>query len=434
MRPAAQIQAVIELLDILKENPYPADRTMANYFRARRYIGSKDKAAISEWFYTVLRQRASLTYLVEQCGGEDHPRDLLIVALHQSGQMPAEIFTGEDYAPEALSTAERTMLEALQAADLNGLLAIAPVAVQGNMPEWLTPLLQNSLGERFMDEMQAMQQRASTDIRVNLLKASREKVLESLKDEGYTVSETSVSPWGLRFDGRVGLFNLKSFKQGWYEVQDEGSQLLALVTNVQSGQKVVDFCAGAGGKTLALAAMMNNKGVIHACDVHSRRLEELGKRAKRAGVHNIQTHLLSTERDKWVKRNVGKMDVVLLDAPCSGSGTWRRNPDARWNLTEEALQQLQQTQQSILDSACRLVKPGGKLVYASCSLLKEENEQQVEQFLMNHPEFAAAELPDIGNAGQLIESDHYQMRTYPGMSGMDGFFVAVLTHTRQHNA
>jgi 16S rRNA (cytosine967-C5)-methyltransferase len=189
---------------------------------------------------------------------------------------------------------------------------------------------------------------------------------------------------------------------------------------------VVDFCAGAGGKTLALAAQMQNKGVLHACDVHTKRLDNLAKRKKRAGAHNIQTHVLSSERDKWVKHNVGKMDVVLLDAPCTGTGTWRRSPDARWNLEPENLVALQTLQSNILDSASRLVKQGGRLIYATCSMLREENEERVADFLQKNHDFEKGELSNIELFAGLNVVENYQLRTSPAKSGMDGFFVAVL--------
>ena len=422
MKPAAQIQAAIELLDVIIEEKRPADRLMAQYFRDHRYIGSKDKLAISTWVYLALRQYASLVWRAEQCNLTPTARRIFLVAAKLAQQPIKEWFSGEQYCPRELDQNERHALPKIPGVDMTE----APLWVQLNIPEWLMPQLQASLGERFQTEMQVLQEQASVDIRCNLLKASREQVKTELLAQGMEAVETSVSPWGLRFDKRHALFNQNAFKQGWFEMQDEGSQLLALVTQVQPGDKVVDFCAGAGGKTLAMGAMMQNKGVVHACDVHSKRLENLSKRAKRAGVHNIQVHLMSSERDKWVKRQVGRMDVVLIDAPCTGTGTWRRSPDAKWNLQAEDVQNLQTLQHAILESAARLVKPGGKLFYATCSLLQEENEQQIERFLSENKEFAIMPIELDAAHSSRYELAGHQLRTYPAQSEMDGFFVAAM--------
>ena len=238
----------------------------------------------------------------------------------------------------------------------------------------------------------------------------------------------------MRFERRVALFGLPAFKQGWFEIQDEGSQLLALLSGVRAGQKVVDFCAGAGGKTLAMAAMMENKGTIYACDVHSKRLEQLAKRSKRAGVHNVRSHLLSSENDKWVKKHAHYADTVLLDAPCTGTGTWRRSPDSRWNLRQENLDDLVELQQSILQSAKRLVKPGGRLLYATCSLLEEENEAQVRQFLDLNPDFSPEnfEVPAAMAAyPERFKNGGHEIRTFPSLTGTDGFYVASMRRDAQ---
>jgi len=423
MKPAAQIQAAIELLELIEDTKSPADRLMAQYFRDHRYIGSKDKAAISEWLYIALRRKASLAWLIEQIGLPIDSRGILAVAVAQSeGVVVTEMFNGEQYAPSKLSHVEKTALASLDSVKLSE----APDWARLNIPEWLAPKLLRSLGDGFEVEMLALQDRAATDIRVNTLKVTRENLIKELESQGFSPQPTPVSPNGLRFSTRVSLFNQNSFKNGWFEVQDEGSQLLAAVCDVKPGMRVVDFCAGAGGKTLALSAMMENKGVLHACDVHSKRLGNLSKRTKRAGVHNVQTHLLSSERDKWVKRNVGKMDVVLIDAPCTGTGTWRRSPDAKWNLQAEDLQNLIKVQNNILESAARLLKPGGKLFYATCSLLEDENEQQIELFLSENKDFSAGSINNIGGDSELYQLRNHQLRTFPAKSGMDGFFVAAL--------
>lgn len=430
MRPAAHVQATIELLDELSATHYPADRLMAGYFKQRRYIGSKDKAAISENFYAVLRQRLSLEYLLEQADLGCHSRLLVALLKKLEGEELNELFNGERYSPQVLRAEQLKAFGKLN----QDLLAQAPLHVRLNVPEWLVPKLQSALGERFETEMVASNQRATTDIRVNTLKSSVGQVAEVLSDLGYLAEPTELSPWGIRFQSRVALFGMDAFRQGWFEVQDEGSQLLALLTGVKPSQKVVDFCAGAGGKTLAMAAMMENKGTIYACDVHSKRLEQLSKRSKRAGVHNVRTHVLSSEHDKWVKKHAGVAGVVLIDAPCTGTGTWRRSPDSRWNLDLGSLDNLVALQQSILQSAQRLVKPGGRLLYATCSLLREENEMQIERFLQENREFTSQELvlPErlTKNINRFHHSGH-QFRTFPGLTEADGFYIACLERNHQ---
>lgn len=425
MRPAAHLQATIELLDEIAETHYPADRIMAAYFKQRRYIGSKDKAAISENLYTILRNRLRYEYILNSQNLGVHSRMLAALLLKINNGDLYNTFDGQKYSPKRLRPGQ---LERFDELDLN-VIDTAPLHVSLNVPEWLAPKLQAALGEHYEAEMHALNQRATTDIRVNTLQCTVEQMQHALESVGYTAQRTELSPWGMRFKDRVALFNLKAFKQGWFEIQDEGSQLLALLAGVKAGQKVVDFCAGAGGKTLALAAMMQNKGSIYACDVHSKRLEQLSKRAKRAGVHNVRTHLLSSENDKWVKQHKDFADVVLIDSPCTGTGTWRRSPDSRWNLTPENLSNLVALQQSILQSAQRLVKPGGRLLYATCSLLEEENEHQITEFLANNKGF---ELDDFSypastfDSAELFQPSKHQFRTLTSLNRTDGFFVASL--------
>ena len=429
MRRAAQLQATIELLDEIFETRYPADRIMSRYFKQRRYIGSKDKAAISENLYTVLRNRLSYEFLLERADLGKHSRVLVALLAKLDDDDIYNLFDGDRYSPRRL---RQPQLEKFEAMDLS--LDDAPLNVRLNVPEWIAGKLAAALGDRYETEMLASNERANTDVRVNTLNSTVEQLNQVLTTVGYVAHKTDLSPWAIRFEGRVALFGLDAFKQGWFEVQDEGSQLLALLSDVKAGNKVVDFCAGAGGKTLAMAAMMQNKGTIYACDVHSKRLEQLGKRSKRAGVHNVRTHLLSSENDKWVKQHRNIADVVLIDAPCTGTGTWRRSPDSRWNLTQESLDNLVKLQQSILQSAQRLVKPGGRLLYATCSLLEEENEQQVELFLENNPQFSLAEieLPESLAAHQdRFRITSNQVRTFPALTGTDGFFAAVFVNNAE---
>lgn len=429
MRPSAQLQATIELLDEITETGYPADRLMSQYFKQRRYIGSKDKAAISENLYTVLRNRLSFEFLLERADLSLNSRVLVALMAQLKGEDIYDLFDGDRYSPRRLTA---NQLEKFKNLDSN--LDNASLHVKLNVPAWLADKLSEALGDRFEQEMFATNQRATTDIRVNTLKSTVDQVQHVLANSGHITSKTILSSLGLRFEDRVSLFGIDSFKEGWFEVQDEGSQLLAQLTGVKPGDRVVDFCAGAGGKTLALAAMMNNKGAIYACDVHDKRLNQATKRAKRAGVHNVRTHVLSSEKDKWVKQHAAKADVVLIDAPCTGTGTWRRNPDSRWNLTQENLDNLVALQQSILQSASRLVKSGGRLFYATCSLLKEENEEQINRFLKANTEFSYSELMIDKSIESNLDKVIYQhrgdaiaeLRTMPALSGTDGFYVCAL--------
>ena len=430
MRHAAQLQATIELLDEIAETQYPADRIMAAYFKQRRYIGSKDKAAISENFYTILRNRLSFEFILNSKDLGVHSRMLVALLLKMNDGDLYNTFDGDKYSPKRLRPGQ---LERFEELDL-GIISTAPLHVKLNVPEWIAPRFEAALGERYETEMRATNERATTDIRVNTLNSSIEAVQHALDTVGYVTKTTDLSPWGLRFDKRVSLFGLRAFKDGWFEIQDEGSQLLALLSGAKAGQKVVDFCAGAGGKTLAMAAMMDNKGTIYACDVHSKRLEQLSKRAKRAGVHNVRTHVLSSEHDKWVKQHANIADTVLIDAPCTGTGTWRRSPDSRWNLNQESLDNLVALQYSILQSAKRLVKPGGRLLYATCSLLREENEDQVSKFLVENSDFEAEdfEVPSkMAANSHRFNNNGAEIRTFPKLTGTDGFFVASFRRANQ---
>ena len=426
MRPPAQIQAAIELLEQIETERRPADRMLSAYYRAHRYIGSKDKATISEIVYDVLRHKGRLMWFAAEVNMPNSPRAWVIVLQLINKHDVDELFTGENYAPEVLSEEEANAQVQISRLIQTNAIDDAPDAARYDVPDWLLPQLKESLGDGFAAEMQALQDRADLCVRANSLKTDRENLQRLLQDKDISNSATKFSPWGIIIGQKIAFNQLDLFKEGLFEVQDQGSQLIALASNVKAGDKVVDFCAGAGGKSLAMAAQMDNKGVIHACDVHTKRLENLGRRKKRAGVHNIQTHVLSSERDKWVKRQAGKMDVVLVDAPCTGTGTWRRSPDARWNLGPENLESLTALQANILTSAARLVKPGGRLIYATCSLLQSENEQQVQQFLKSVDDFEPAVLPEVQSLNLLDVEQGFQIRTSPAKTGMDGFFMAVL--------
>jgi 16S rRNA (cytosine967-C5)-methyltransferase len=289
-----------------------------------------------------------------------------------------------------------------------------PDAVRYEVPDWLLPRLADRFGPALTRELTALLEPAPLDLRVNLLKSSREKARQALAAEGIETEPTPLSPWGLRSPGRRPVTTGAAFRAGLVEIQDEGSQLVALQADARPGMRVADLCAGAGGKTLAMAMTMENRGHILACDVSAARLESSVRRLRRAGVHNVERHFL-TAGDKALKRRGSSFDRVLVDAPCTGTGTWRRNPDARHRLTEADLAQLLPKQAALLETAARLVRIGGRLIYATCSLLFEENEAQVSGFAAGHPAFTIRPC----SGGDF-------MSLTPARDGTDGFFVAVL--------
>ena len=402
MTPAARIAASIELLAAILASPSrPADAAANDYFRSRRFIGSGDRRAISDLVWRVMRSYRRLNWWLA-----DHatPRLLVGASLLLSGDRYAAIadaFSGARFAPAALARAEQAALRRLEGRGLDH--PSMPAAVRLEVSDWLLPRIDAA-------ELRALLEPAPLDLRVNLLKASREEASLALAAEGLEVTPTPHSPWGLRIAGRRQVTTGQAFRNGLVEIQDEGSQVVAALVDARPGMRVVDLCAGAGGKTLALAMTMQNRGQLVACDVSAARLEGAVRRLRRAGVHNVERHLLTTG-DKWLKRRTGTFDRVLVDAPCTGTGTWRRNPDARLWLTEADVAELLPKQAEILDQAAPLVRAGGQLVYATCSLLREENEDQVIGFLARHPEFTA-------NKPLVLT---------PARHATDGFFATVLT-------
>ena len=307
--------------------------------------------------------------------------------------------------------------------------ATLPDKQRHNLPDWLASALREQLpAEDFWPLVNALNQPAPLDLRVNTFKAKRDAVLGELRDAGIQAEPTPYSPWGLRVPGKPALNRLDVFTRGEVEVQDEGSQLLALLTDAKRGQMVVDFCAGAGGKTLALGAAMRNTGRLYAFDTSGHRLAAMKPRLARSGLSNVHPAQLANERDERIKRLAGKIDRVLIDAPCSGLGTLRRNPDLKWRQSPQSVQELQAKQRAILASAARLLKPGGRLVYATCSLLRAENEDVADAFQAEHAERfepvpAARALAEVPRAGELDQAG--RLRLWPHRHGTDGFFAAL---------
>lgn len=420
MTPAGQLAAAIDLLAAIEADGRPADATANHFFRTRRFIGAGDRREVSTLVWGVLRARRHLGWWLQHFGAPETPRLLLAVQAIFTGMTLHKIsmaFTAGRYGPPPLSAEESIILEKFAGHTLEH--PNMPDAVKYEVPDWILPRLAAQFGPALAAEMAAMGQPAPLDLRINALKTTREAALAALAREGLAAMPTPFSPWGLRLAGRQSITQGTAFQDGLVEIQDEGSQLIALLVDAKPGMRVVDYCAGAGGKTLAIAMTMENKGHIIACDVSAPRLEGAIKRLRRAGVHNAESHLLESG-DKWSKRQAQKFDRVLVDAPCTGTGTWRRNPDARVRLTETDLAELRAKQAMILDQAQKLTKPGGKLVYATCSLLNDENEAQVESFLARYPDFKPVPV----TAPEALAGRY--LRLTPRAHGTDGFFAAIM--------
>lgn len=398
----------------LLEFSRPADAVLSEHFREERKLGRRDRAFIAETCYTVLRHRRQLERLVQP---EISPRRLILAALLKFSGM------GLRQLSVAVSAEEQDWLLALKS-------AAEPeytLAERLDLPDWLIERLSTRFTE---DELlvlaRGLNRSAPLDLRANLLKTTRDEALQQLAAAGIKGSACRYSPWGIRLEGKPALQQQPLFLEGHIEVQDEGSQLLGALLAPRRGEMVVDFCAGAGGKTLLLGAMMRSTGRLYAFDVSDKRLAKLKPRVARSGLSNVHPVCIDNENDIRVKRLAGKIDRVLVDAPCSGLGTLRRNPDLKWRQTAQDVAELSRKQQDILTAAARLVKPGGRLVYATCSILDEENSAVVERFLEQHPEFQRLDAAAI-LAQQNIKIDcAAEMRLLPHLHGTDGFYAAAL--------
>ena len=401
MKHPARIAAVIDLLTLINEawergSRAPADGIIGHYFKQRRYIGSKDRGAIAERAYFILRNGAVLEWHLEKAKQKASPRLIVLASLilrdRATLDLAEELFSGGPQSPMPLTYDEKELVEAWEKTDL--LEEAMPKTVKYNYPEWMTPLLEKTFGDEFDVAMQALSEEAPVDLRVNTLKAIREQVVSALTNEEFEPTALPNVSAGIRLQKRGALFASNTFRQGWFEMQDAGSQMVSDLVVAKPGERVIDFCAGAGGKTLAIAAKMQNKGRILAWDTNKERLGQMTKRLARAGVNNVQMHVIASEQDQFIKRHKQTADWVLADVPCTGSGTWRRSPDLKWRTSAKDLEEVRALQKNILQSASRLVKPGGRLVYATCSLFADENEEQVEQFLSEQKNFAVEKIND----------------------------------------
>ncbi len=432
MTPAARLAAAIEALSELFAGYQPADAVVSAYLRHRRYIGAKDRAAITSVVYATVRRRARLDWWLHRAAFDRRAaRAQVLASLVLADGLDAAavdtLFSEAPYAPPPLDAEERRLIGVLDGQPLAHPEMPPDVAVE--CPGWAYVELAALFGPGVDGELAALLDEASLDLRVNTLRYDREQTGAMLAERGIACEPTPISPVGLRVSGRQPLSRDPLYRGGAIEIQDEGSQIVALLADAQPGQQVADFCAGAGGKSLAMAAAMGGKGRVVACDVQQRRLARAKDRLRRAGVDNVEPRLLSSERDRWVSRQKGKFDRVLIDAPCSGTGVWRRNPDARWR--EVDLPDLLETQGRLLASASRLVKPGGRLIYATCSLLPSENERRIEAFLSGAAGFRPLDVSGVwatavGTELPASAVDGPYLRLTPARHGTDGFFAAVL--------
>jgi 16S rRNA (cytosine967-C5)-methyltransferase len=432
MTPAARLSAAIELIDTIEAQRAPAAKALKDWGTSHRFAGSGDRAAIAGLVWDVLRRRASSAWVMD----DDTPRSRVLGMLKVERGMDtatiSALFDGGRFAPEPLTETERNALISRSPED-------APAPVAGDYPEWLDPYLAKVFGDDRAAEAAAMASRAPLDLRVNTLKAKREKVLPSLKHLG--ARATPWSPMGLRIElgadaKNPGIHAEEDFIKGFVEVQDEGSQLAALFSAAKPGEQVIDLCAGAGGKTLALAALMQGKGRLIATDHDKRQLAPIHERLSRAGVHNAEVRTPKGESET-LSDIKASADLVLIDAPCTGTGSWRRNPDAKWRMRPGALEIRIKDQIEVLDRASRLVKPGGRIAYITCSVLSEENGEQVRAFVARYPEFSI--VPPEETAGVLwdkadafaqaaLKSPEGWLMT-PRRTGTDGFFVSILKNS-----
>lgn len=392
---------------------HPADAVLSRYFRENRQLGHRDRGLVAESVYGILRR---LRWLRRLCGEGATPRQLLLAWLARSEGWSARQFEG------LISPAEAEWIASIKALDPGQ----GSLAERADLPDWLAERLLAAHGEDGVLALAAgLNRPAPLDLRVNIARISRDEVLADLRSDGIPAAACPLSPHGIRLEGKPALQSHRRFLDGSFEVQDEGSQLLGFLVQPRRGELVVDFCAGAGGKTLHMGAMMRSTGRLYAFDVSERRLANLRPRAARAGLSNVHPALIAHERDARVKRLAGKADRVLVDVPCSGLGTLRRNPDLKWRQSPESIDEMRTLQANILTSAARLVRPGGRLVYATCSLLAEENDAVVDAFVAAHPQFRALDAGELLRK-QSIEIDMAErLRLLPHIHDTDGFFAAV---------
>jgi len=433
MTPGARIQTSIDLFTKADETAMPFDYLVNGFFRGKRYVGSKDRRSISERIYGIQRRRARLDWWIDRhlslsITGELRARARLIADVilvdGETVETVGALFSGGRHCPPEMNGEETELAHALEGKQLDH--GDMPPWVALEYPQWLHESLEDVWGNGLAHQMGAFNQPAPLDLRVNTLKTNRQGAKEALLREGIESEETSFSPLGLRVHRRLRLGGISAFRDGLIEVQDEGSQIAAQLADVKPGMTVIDYCAGGGGKSLAMGAALAGKGSLFACDISAKRLSQLESRAKRAGIRD--TRIIDLSSKGAAKALPGNADRLMVDAPCSGTGTWRRNPDAKWRLDADTLSRHTERQANILEQAASFVKPGGRMIYVTCSVLPEENENQVDRFLSNNNDYAPLPVTSVWNdvfpASCPTNGDY--LRLTPADHKTDGFFCAIL--------
>ncbi len=419
MHPKALLDACAELVRLTLKFDHPADAIVSRFFRDNRGLGPRERATLAETVYAVLRKKLLFDHFAPSGSG---PKERRLAILGFYGP--------RDFLMSALTDQEKNWLAQCDQVKPDDLME----RHRHNLPEWLVQPLKAQLGADFWPLANSLNQNAGLDLRVNALNDKRADVQKELNKAGIKTTPTPYSPWGLRLQDKPALNKLDVFTRGAIEVQDEGSQLLAMLVDAKRGEMVVDFCAGAGGKTLAIGASMRSTGRLYAFDTSAHRLDALKPRLARSGLSNVHPAAIAHERDERVKRLAGKIDRVLVDAPCSGLGTLRRNPDLKWRQSMKAVEEMAVKQAAILQSAARLLKSGGRLVYATCSILPQENEAIAQAFAEANPDFKVLDAGEIlaglkvADADQLCsggENGQKYLRLWPHQHQTDGFFAAV---------
>ena len=419
MHPKALLDACSELVRLTLKFDHPADAIVSRFFREHRGLGPRERATLAETVYTVLRKKLLFDHFAPSGSGPKERR-LAILGFYGPG----------DFLRSALSEQEINWLDQCEKIKPEDLME----RHRHNLPEWLVQPLKDQLGDGFWPLVESFNKGAGLDLRVNAFKAKRADVQKELAALGIKAVPTPYSPWGLRIAGKPALSKMEAFKRGDFEVQDEGSQLLAMLLDAKRGEMVVDFCAGAGGKTLAIGATMRSTGRLYAFDTSAGRLDAFKSRLARSGLSNVHPAAIAHERDERVKRLSGKIDRVLVDAPCTGMGTLRRNPDLKWRQNQTAVDEMTVKQTAILQSAARLLKSGGRLVYATCSVLPQENEAIALAFSEANPDFVPLDVGEVlvglkvEQAASLCSGGDNQqrfLRLWPHRHQTDGFFAAV---------
>ena len=426
MRLSGRLAAAIEIIDTLETRRRPVSIALKEWGQANRFAGSKDRAVIGNLVYDAMRKRSAHAYAM----GEDTGRSLVLsVAVRDWGHAPDELneaFSTDNFAPQPITEKEQNLLE------VKIPLAKAPAHLAANLPEWLVPAFEKTFGDSWTEEALALSERPPLDLRVNTLKSTPEKVRKNL--ERFAPNPCALAPTGLRIapgqrDARTPNVQAdESYLKGGVEIQDEGSQVVALLSGAEAGQQVLDYCAGAGGKTMALAAMMENKGQIFAHDADRNRLKPIYDRLKRNAVRNVQVRAPAPGA---LENLVAKMDKVVIDAPCTGTGTWRRHPDSKWRLTPEQLVKRVDEQAQILQQAARFMQPEGEMIYITCSLLPQENSEQIERFVGKNGIYAPIDMQARWNrifpdAKLTPTFDRFGLTLSPNATGTDGFYISIL--------